>query len=467
MSLVYLASSLERYGHKVIIYDASLGPIVKTGKVFRYGVSDSAIYNFLSANDNFDIVGISCSFTPRWRFAAKVARQVKELYPSVPVAAGGLFPTSRWEYCLSNCNAIDFIMLGEAELSFVEIVQNIASGADINDACKNVEGVAWKAGGRFFCNPKLDYNNKLDDLPFPAWHLADLKKYFLLQKRIFELPTPCFPVLSSRSCPNRCKFCNMYITHGSRWRPRTAENVLDEIEYLIQKFAIHNFYFIDDNFSLDLERAKSICRGLLERKLSIHYNFHNGLSIKAIDFELVKLLKQSGCTSVCLAVESGSERIRNDIYGKKLSSERIVEVVNYFKEVNIPTIGYFMIGAPGETRSDFEMTKAFLRKLPLSLITVNVYTPHPGTELYDECKRKGWLIEYSPEDENRVEMFSPMLKTPDFTQNDIINWQKDLYLSFIRYNWLNLIKETLRPGGLVNFDMFGKFLGLMRFHDKV
>ena len=101
MSLVYLASTLERCGHEVLIYDASLGPIVKMGRVFRYGVSDKEVGDFLSSH-RFDIVGITCSFTARWRFVSRIAQQVKEIFPDVPVAVGGLFPTSRWEYCLNH-----------------------------------------------------------------------------------------------------------------------------------------------------------------------------------------------------------------------------------------------------------------------------------------------------------------------------------------------------------------------------
>ncbi len=462
MSLVYLASTLEQHGHQVVIYDASLGPIVKMGKVFRYGAPDEEVYDFLSAN-SFNIVGITCSFTARWRFVARIARQVKEIFPDVPVAIGGLFPTYRWEYCLSSCDAVDFVMLGEAELTFAQVVENIDRGYDINDSCKNVEGVAWRSGDRLFCNAKREYNDKLDVLPFPAWHLVDLKRYFSLQKNIFELPAPCLPILSSRSCPNRCRFCNMYIAHGYRWRACTSENTLEEIEYLMKRFGVRRFYFVDDNFSLDVERAKRICRGIIERQLDIKYNFHNGLSIKTIDYELVKLMKESGCTSVCLGIESGSERIRNEVYGKKLSTEKIFEVLNWCRKVGIPTIGYFMVGAPGETRAEFEESKRLLAKLPMSLATVSIYTPYPGTELYDECKKKGWLLETAVEDENRVEMFSCMLRTPDFEPEDIARWQRELYLSFIRYHWFALIKEALRPWGVVNLDMIGKFLGMLKF----
>ncbi len=463
MSLVYLAAALERDGHRVEIYDASLGPVVKSGKIFRYGVSEEEMRDFLRSRE-FDIVGITCSFAAKWKFVSKIAEQVKEINPRALVSTGGLFPTYSWKYCLNDCGAIDFIMLGEAELSFARVAGNIAKGADINDACKNADGVVWRTEKEIHYNPKKEYNNKLDDLPFPAWHLADLKKYFLLQKNIFELAAPCLPILSSRSCPNQCRFCNMYLTHGRIWRPRSADNVLDEIEYLIKKFGVRNFYFIDDNFSINLERAKNICQGLIKRNLNIKYNFHNGLSIKTIDGELVQLMKKSGCTSVCLAIESGSERIRNGVYKKNISAEKIFEVFNLFHKAKIPTVGYFMIGAPGETRADFEETKKLSAKLPMSLITSSIFTPYPETELYDECKKKGWLLsEDNSDKKDWVEMYTPMLKTPDFEPKDLVAWQKELYYSFIWHHWPALIKEALRPGGIVNFDTIGKFIGFTKF----
>lgn len=462
MSLVYLAATLERNRHQVTIYDASLGPIRKTGRVFRYGYSDEEVHRFLRTQE-FDIVGITCSFVSRWRFVAKIAQHVKDIYPNALVAVGGLFPTYSWQYCLNYSGTVDIVMLGEAELNFAQIVNSLSQRKSIGDSCKNIEGVAWKENGRIFLNPKVSYNNILDDLAFPAWHLLDLKNHFSLQKSIFELKVPCLPILSSRSCPNRCRFCNMYITHGSRWRARSAKNVLAEIEYLINRFDVHNFYFIDDNFSVDLNRAKDICRGILECRLGIKYNFHNGLSIKAIDAELVELMKKSGCTSVCLAIESGSERVRNEIYGKSLSTAKIIEVFELFRKAKIPIIGYFMIGTPGEKRIDFEESKRLMIKLPLTLVTAGIYMPYPQTELYDECKNRGWLLEKTADDEERVEIFSPMLKTPDFSPEDIMHWQKELYLSFIKHHWPTLIKEALRPGGVVNFDMIGKFIGMLKF----
>ena len=461
MALFYLAAMLEKGGHDVEIFDASLGPVGSEGKVYRYGLTDEDIVATLRKR-RFDLVGMTCSFTARWRFVRKIAAQVKSLAPDVPVAIGGLFPTSDWEYCLQDCPQVDMILLGEAEQTFLQVVNNLAAGRSLAEAAVDVEGIAYRKDDQLYYQEKVSYNERLDVLPFPAWHLADLDGYFACQRRIFELPPPCLPILSSRSCPNHCSFCNMYITHGRRWRPRSAENVLAEIEYLQERFGVKRFYFIDDNFSLDLARAKAICQGILNRGWDIRYNFHNGLSIKTIDEELVQLMKLSGCSSVCLAIESGSERVRNQIYRKGLKTEQIERVFHWFKQEDIPTIGYFLVGAPGETRADFEASKLLVSRIPMSLVTVGIFTPYPRTELYDLCRAKGWLVDPAKDDENRVELFSSLVSTPDFSPEEVAHWQKELYLSFVRQQGLSLLKEWIRPGGVVNGDMIGKFVGMLK-----
>jgi radical SAM superfamily enzyme YgiQ (UPF0313 family) len=462
MSLMYIAAELEKRNHKVSIYDASLGPITKKNNIFYYGVTDEEVLKFLSKNE-FDLVGITCSFTARWKFVKKIAEQVKQISQSTPVIVGGLFPTYQWKFCLENCDAVDCVMLGESELNFAQIVDNLSINRSIDDACKNVEGTAWKFNNEFFCNQKEKYNDKLDELTFPAWHLLDLKRYFSYQKNIYDLASPYFPILTSRSCSNRCRFCNMHITHGYRWRARTAKNILDEIEFLLKKYQVCHFYVVDDNFSFDAKRAKQICREIIKRNLKIKYNFYNGLSIKSLDFELIQLMKDSGCTSACLAIESGSEYVRNEIYGKKLNTTKIFEVFNWFKKVKIRTIGFFMVGAPGEKRSDFEETKKLVAKLPMNFATVGIFTPYPETELYDECKKNGWLLDDSIRSDNEVEMLSPVLRTPDFSPEEVNKWQREFYFNFIRYHWFELIKEFLRKDGLVNFKAIFKTLENINF----
>lgn len=460
LSLLYLAARLEVDGHHVTIFDASMGPITAVKNGFVYGISNEEVVKQLE-NKKFDVVGITCSFASRWRFVSALAEVVKRAMKDVPVIIGGLFPTYNWKFCFEKSSNVDIIVFGEGENILAQIVNNLEKGTSITAACTPVEGVAWRDGADIRINDKKGYNTDLDRLPFPAWHLLDLQKFFAMQKNFYELRPPFFTVLSSRGCPEACTFCNMYITHGRKWRFRSPENFVDELEFLSKKYNVKNFFIADDNFSFNLERAKEICKEILKRNLSIHYNTGNGLSIKRIDKELLELMKASGCGSVALAIESGSERIRNEVYKKRLPTEKIYQAVNWCNEVGLPCVAFFMVGAPGETRESVEETKKLLKELPLTLCTCGIYTPYPGTALYDECVQKGYMKEVSPEDEERIEFAASMLATPDFSSEDIKTWQNKIYLHFIKYKWYRLFRQLINPAGIITFSHFSIFRRLL------
>ena len=453
LSLLYLASILEKDGHQVKIFNTSEGPITQVKNGYLYGISNEEISRALQGKD-YDLVGITCSFASRWRFVSEQAALFKKLWPGTPIVVGGLFPTYEWEYCFRKSKDIDAIVLGEGEGTLAGVAAKLEDGCSIANACGSVDGIVWRDGEKINKKDKSGYNEDLNSLPFPAWHLLDLKSFFNTQRNLYELRPPYFTVLSSRSCPEACSFCNMFITHGRKWRTRSPENFVDELEFLMVEFNVNSFFIADDNFSFDLERAKNICREIIKRNLKIHYNTGNGLNIKRIDNELIKLMKASGCGSIALAIESGSERIRNDVYKKKLSTEKIYQVLNWCYEVGIPSIGFFMVGAPGENRESVEDTKKLIQDLPLTLCTCSIYTPYPKTRLYDMCVELGYLKEIDPENETRVEFVTSMLSTPDFLPEDVKAWQKEIYFHFMKHKWPQLLKELFKPNGIVNFSNF-------------
>ena len=453
LSLLYLASILEKDGHQVKIFNTSEGPITQVKYGYLYGISNEEVFNSFQ-QENYDLVGITCSFASRWHYVLEQATLFKKLWPCVPIVIGGLFPTYEWEYCFRKSKDIDAIVLGEGEHALSGIARKLDGGDSIADACESVEGVVWRDGEIVKKKDKTGYIEDLDNLPFPAWHLLDLNNFFKTQKIFYELRPPYFTVLSSRSCPEACSFCNMFITHGRKWRTRSPENFVDELEYLVNKYNVNSFFIADDNFSFDLERAKNICREILKRNLNINYNTGNGLNIKRVDNELFTLMKASGCGSIVLAIESGSERIRNEVYKKRLTTENIYQVVNWCYEVGIPSIGCFMVGAPVENRESVNETKKLIQDLPLTLCTCSIYTPYPKTRLYDKCVEMGYLKEIDPGSESRVEFVSSMLSTPDFSPEDVKAWQKEIYFHFLKHKWPQLLKELLKPNGIVNFSNF-------------
>lgn len=453
LSLLYLASRLEKDGHQIKIFDASNGPITEVENGFRYGISNDEITKVFHY-ESYDLIGITCSFASRWPFVLELARVFKKFWPDVPIVTGGLFPTYEWEYCFKNSEDIDIIVLGEGEETLARIAQNLEGGNTVSESCKLVDGVAWRNGKDINKRDKTGYIGDVDSLPIPAWHLLGLDQFFASQRKFYELRPPFFTVLSSRSCPEACSFCNMYITHGRKWRPRSPENFVNELEFLKNKYNVNRFFIVDDNFSFNLERAKNICREILKRNLKICYNTGNGLNVKKIDKELLELMKASGCGSIALAIESGSERIRNEVYKKRLPTDKIFQAVKWSNEVNLPTIGFFMVGAPGENRESVEETKKLIRDLKLTLCTCSIFTPYPKTALYDECVKKGYLREVAPENGKRVEFITSMLSTPEFSPEDVKIWQREIYLHFIRYKWPQLLRQLLSPVGIINFSNF-------------
>lgn len=462
LSLLYLAARLEKDGHEVRIFDASNGPVTPVKNGFLYGMSNDAVLRMFQ-NERYDLVGITCSFASRWPFVQGLAGLFKNLWKDVPVVIGGLFPTYEWEYCFKNSKDIDIIVFGEGEETLAGITRGLDGGASITEACEGADGLAWRDVDGIRKNEKTQYIENLDSLPFPAWHLLNLKELFRFQKNFYNLRPPFFTVLSSRSCPYGCSFCNMYVTHGKRWRPRSIENFVDELEFLRDKHNVSQFFFADDNFSFNLERAKNICKEIIRRDLRIKYNTGNGLNIKKVDKELFELMKASGCGSIALAIESGSERIRNGVYRKNVPTDKIYDAVKWCDEVGLPAIGFFMVGAPGENHESVEETKKLIKDLPLTLCTCAIYTPYPKTALYDECVEKGYLNEIDADDSERVEFVTGMLKTPDFSPDDVKAWQREIYLHFVRYKWPRLLRELFKRDGVVTFSNFSIFKRLFNF----
>lgn len=467
MSLIYLASVIKARGHEVKIYNAALGSITQEGSLYRYGASLQETKEFLQ-DQAFDLAGISCSFSSQWPFVGALAAQIKNISKEIPIVVGGLFPTYAWKDCLAQNHDIDAILIGEAELTFAQLIGSLDKGKLFPEACQSIDGIAFKdAQGHLRHNPKTTYNENLDDLPFPDWHMIDLETQFSMQKKLMNLPARSLPILSSRSCPNRCSFCNMYLTHGSRWRARSPENVVNEIEYLIHEFNVNNFYFIDDNFSCDKERAKQICRLLIQRKLRIQYTFPNGISVKTLDHDLVQLMKASGCIGVCVAAESGSERIRNEIYKKNLKLEDILKACKLFRQFKIPTITFFMVGAPTETHEDILASRNLIARLPTDLVTVSVFTPYPGTALYDQCRENGWLAERSLFGANKIDGYSTLVQMPGMTPADIERWKMELLATFLATHLFSVIKNIFSPLSFFNFENMIRAVFVIKHYLKI
>lgn len=330
---------------------------------------------------------------------------------------GGPFATSKYEKLLSDTGAFA-IVRGEGERTFLELCQ----GKDLT----TIEGMAFKdSNGNIIITKDRELFPDINEFPYPAYHLLpDLQKY-----RARSRKTPFAPIFTSRGCPFRCTFCNANI-FGKEFRARNPENVIGEIDMLVKKYGVKQIDIIDDNFSEDIPRAEKIIELIIDRNYNIAINFQNGLRADRLTKELVHKMKLAGVYKVGIGIESANTTIRKKV--KKGLDIRCVEnVLQWFREEGIISIGFFMLGFPDDTEETLQETIDFAIRVNPSIANFSLVIPLPGTELYDQVKANGWFTQ-SIEDGSQTGYYADNFyyNTPNLTKETILAYQKKAYRQF-------------------------------------
>lgn len=434
LGLAYLAAYLREKGFSVGLIDAiaegsdDIEPLANG--IFKCGLSNenlkARIHQF-----NPDVIGISCMFTPRFNNVAEIARMVKDIDSRIKVVVGGIHVSACPEESLKE-RAIDFVVLGEGEIPFYNLLKKLdCRQTDFTDIC----GIAFCSNGKAILNSKQNFIDDLDMLPLPARDLLPMERYFEINSGRDSLTRERrqTSMITSRGCPYNCTFCSAITFWGRNWRKRSAENVLEEIECLIRVYKIKEISFEDDNMSLDPVRLEQICQGIIKRNLKFRWNTPNGIAVHNLSRPLISLMKQSGCQRLNFGIESGDDYILNTIIRKNISLDKIRKVVGWCKEEGIITLGYFVLGMPGENPKTIRNTIEFAKSINLNEIGIFIATPFPGTELYRICKEKNYLKhDYNDilaEDEIENEI---LFETPFLSADDVIKYKSLFYSEFYR-----------------------------------
>ena len=315
----------------------------------------------------------------------EIAAGIKTFFPTIPIVIGGIHATIFAKEILECCDSIDFVVIGEGDDSFL----NWCAASLAAKVSTALDGVAFRQAGEVKVNPKRTFIADLDALPPPDYDLVDLAKYRFDTSEWYSpkgLPIgQPFPILSSRSCPNRCSFCSMWLVHGPKFRARSAQHVVDEIDSLYHKHGVRFFEFMDDNLTFDKARTLEICDEISNRNLDIQFSTPNGVAINRLDEEVIDALVAAGMIRVALAVEHGSDFIRKEVMRKPLDTERVYQVAEAWRHKHLYIIGYFVIGMPQETQATLDETYKVIQALPLDYFQINWATPYPGTELFRYC----------------------------------------------------------------------------------
>lgn len=352
LGLAYLAASLEKAGHQVLLLDGKLGGLNEEQIVAR------------ALRSAPDLIGFTC-MTVEFPAVARMAASIKASL-RVPIAIGGAHVNAVGDQALRECPAFDFVCRGEGEDLILELLDALDEGGELG----GIEGLSYRAGDDIVSNGPRPYPKDYDRLAFPAWHL------FRIGDEI--------PVLTHRGCPYRCTFCGH--NSGFKARFRSVDNVLEEIEGVVHAYRPRVVRFEDETFGLDLKRTKAILAGLIGRGLHERTRFSAQTRVDRIDEDFIRLLRAANFETLELGVETGNPQILRDIR-KGITLDQVEYAVALAKQAGLRVWCKFIIGHPNETSATAMDTVRFIARLNPDRLSVSIMTPFPGTPIHEMALR--------------------------------------------------------------------------------
>ena len=359
LNYIHLAAWVRERGHSPMILDMVVED--STDRVDRY-----------IRHHQVKIVGIGC-MTCELPDAVGEARRLKAMHPGIKIIFGGAHPSADPEECLKT-GVVDYVAVGEGEIPLTALLDAMARGEEP----KGIAGLWSIENGQIIAGTPAPIPN-VEELPMPAYDLLDLEKYFRLDSPWhFPKSKKAVQYDSSRGCPYHCSYC--HTIHGKKYRGMAPAKVVDEIEELVTKHGVEELMVVDDIFNFDLDRAKDICRGIVDRGIKVHLQFPNGVRGDRFDEELVALMKRAGTHYMAIAIETTSDKYQL-LIRKHLKLDKALQTIHWARKYDIEVCGFFMIGFPGETLQEVQQTLEFAVSAPLDTIFISLVSPFKGTVL--------------------------------------------------------------------------------------
>jgi len=396
LGLAYLAAVSEQRGDQVRVHDGDIEEVPL-----------EAVLRDL----NPDVVGITANTTQisaAWRDAL-LARSMS----GVPVVLGGPHPTSLPEESAAK-PFVDVVVRSEGEATWVELLRfwepgieelrkrKTDDGSKANPvthlpahlAPRSIAGISFQdETGSVVSTPDRPPipAEELDRMPLPAWHLFKMDRYTNLQPTVDQVDGPSLPILTSRGCPYRCSYCSQI--GPRRWRARSVESVVAEWRWLVQEQGAAEIGVLDDSFNIDRQRVLDICQRLVEEGLNqVPWIMINGIRANLADEQVLAAMKEAGCLRAAFGVESGNQEILNTVVDKHLTMDQVRAAFKAARAVGLETIGFFIIGLPGETEATMDDTIRFACELDPVVANFSIATPFPGTTMYETVKAQGTIL---------------------------------------------------------------------------
>ena len=342
-----------------------------------------------------DVAGISALTLNRY-YALKLAGLIKDARPGVKIVMGNAHSTIMWKQILLNYPAVDYVVRGEGELPFFELVKLLENGGGPGDAA-GIKGVTCIKDGLPAGSEDLNFIENIDSLPLPLYSAFDLSAY--PSGRIFSeiygkkvKKAGAASIVSSRGCPYSCYFCASRVLWRGSWRGQGGARVVKEMLHLRERYNIGFFNFRDENFTVSKKRVLDICAELKRSGLDAAWKATARLD--NIDEEMLCAMSGAGCVNLAIGIESGSEKVLK-LINKEISKDRIESVFALVKKCGIRPDAFFILGNTGETRETLRETEELIYKIRPYNTHMCYALPLPGTALYETVGKKGGISDAS------------------------------------------------------------------------
>lgn len=400
--------------------------------------------------DNRPNFVIFSNSTPTINWDMKIAEISKEIDPSTVTITYGPHITALGEKILIENKDLDYAVINEQEITIKEIITK--------EKKARVTGSISRENEEIINNGFRKELEDLDTLGYPAHDLLDLNIYSLP----YAKSEPLTATMTSRGCPGKCIYCCSWLI-SKKFRTRSPEHVLDEIKFVSEELNVKEIKFWDDTFTCDRKRVSEICN--LIRKEDIDISWVCNTRVDAIDGSLLKSMKDAGCHTICLGVESGDNQILNFI-GKGINVDQIKHAFIIAKKAKLKTAGFFMLGHPYETSHSIKKTIDLAKELNPNYASFNIVTPYPGTPLFKMAIENGWLttLDWEKYESTQYPVMSLNTISRDEVYSLFIQAYRDYYLN---YNYIFKRISQWRNFSEIKSD-FRSFLGLIKMiNEKV
>lgn len=368
-------------------------------KIIDFGINSFSQQNFIKELQHFrpDIVGISIA-TLHYYGAIQIANILKKIDSNILIVMGGPHATARPIDCLEWC---DVVVHGEGELIFNDIVQE--------KKLSSIEGISYKQDGQVVRNLPRKRIMNIDELPFPAYDLLDIKKYSKY---------PMGSIIGSRGCPFSCTYCFSPVMWEKKLTLRSPKNIVDEIEFLHDQYGYSGIIFHDDTLNIPLKRGIQICDEIIKRELNKYMNFECQLRMNRqfVSPALFRKMKEANFTEVMFGVESGSQKVL-DLMDKSLLVVEAKKAIKISKNEGIKTTGFFMVGNYGEGSLDILKTTRLILETKLDKIGLSIAVPFPETKFYNILKKEGHIQKEL--DWSKATATIPLVRTDKLSKREI------------------------------------------------